>query len=61
MQMKQMQRIFGNFRNGAEILATESNAEVEVVVKYSFKGKPEMSSVPLSERSRYGIKLGKSN
>uniref|UniRef100_A0A1I7VX03 Ribosome-associated translation inhibitor RaiA n=1 Tax=Loa loa TaxID=7209 RepID=A0A1I7VX03_LOALO len=53
----QMQRIFERFRNEAEILATELNAEVEIVVKYSFKGKPEISSIFPNERRRYEIKL----
>lgn len=52
----QMQRIFESFQNEAEILATELNAEVEIVVKYSFKGRPKMSSVLRNKRSRYGIK-----
>lgn len=52
-----MQRVFERFRNEAELLAMESNTEVEIVVKYSFKGKPETSSVLLNEHSRYGIKL----
>ncbi|VDO07614.1 unnamed protein product [Brugia timori] len=51
-----MQRVFERFRNEAELLAMESNTEVEIVVKYSFKGKPETSSVLLNEHSRYGIK-----
>uniref|UniRef100_A0AAF5PWK5 Uncharacterized protein n=1 Tax=Wuchereria bancrofti TaxID=6293 RepID=A0AAF5PWK5_WUCBA len=48
-----MQRVFERFRNEAELLATESNTEVEIVVKYSFKGKPETSSVPLNEHNRW--------
>ncbi|CAG9531285.1 unnamed protein product [Cercopithifilaria johnstoni] len=47
-----MQRIFEKFRSGAETLATELNAEVEVVVKYSFKGKPGVSPVLPNERNR---------
>ncbi|EFO23972.1 hypothetical protein LOAG_04514 [Loa loa] len=50
-----MQRIFERFRNEAEILATELNAEVEIVVKYSFKGKPEISSIFPNERRRWKI------
>ncbi|VDN81617.1 unnamed protein product [Brugia pahangi] len=48
-----MQRVFERFRNEAELLAKESNTEVEIVVKYSFKGKPETSSVLLNEHSRW--------
>ncbi|VBB26183.1 unnamed protein product [Acanthocheilonema viteae] len=46
-----MQKIFEKFRSGAKILATESNAEVEIVVKYSFKEKPETSSALPNERN----------
>ncbi|VDK67340.1 unnamed protein product [Litomosoides sigmodontis] len=35
------------------MLAVESNAEVEIVVKYSFEGKPEVSSVFPNECSRH--------
>lgn len=52
----EMQRTFEKFRDEAEILATESNAEVEIIVKYSFKKKPKMPAFA-DERSGYGIKL----
>lgn len=38
----QMQRIFKQLQDDAKKLATESNADVEIIVKYSFRAQPQV-------------------